>query len=591
MSRARPTIAHLTTVDLSLRYLLLPQLTAPLEKGVRSVGISAPGPWVADLEAFGVEHLPLRRSTRGFSLGSDLRSAWDLWRLLRRTRPDILHTHNPKPGIYGRVVGRLAGVPVVVNTVHGLYATESDRWPKRALIYGLEWVASRFSDAELVQNPEDHRFLRRTRIVPDHKLVMLGNGVDLARFDPGRFDAGTRTAAREAMGVDDDRIVVGMVGRLVVEKGYLELFEAAGLLDDRFAIVCIGPDDPDKTDGLSPQVMARAEANGVRFLGMRSDVDVLYSGMDVFALPSHREGFPRAAMEAAAMGLPVVATDIRGCRQVVDDGVNGFLVPLGDGTALARALWRLGDEQTRRNQGRAGAERARRLFDERAVVGTVMDVYRRSARTADLRHLSAALASGEEGEIRIREAAIGDSAFMAGLHRSAIASGFLSSLGPGFLGILYRAIIADSGSVALVAEDDSGPIGFVAGTSNTGAFYRRFVRRHGPSATMAAASSLVRPSNLRLAVETLLYGSGDDSQRAELLSMATVPERRRRGVGARLGEEFLARMSSGGSSQVAVVVGSANRTAIGAYERMGFQRQSTVEVHRGERSELLVWSG
>ncbi len=132
-------MAHLTTVDMSLRFLVLAQLRAVRDRGGRAIGISAPGPWVAELEAEGIGHLPLRSSTRVD--GPDRRRP-------RRARArggscgassvDVLHTHNPKPGLYGRVVGRAARVPIVVNTVHGLYATEDDPIAKRAVVYGLE---------------------------------------------------------------------------------------------------------------------------------------------------------------------------------------------------------------------------------------------------------------------------------------------------------------------------------------------------------------------------------------------------------------------------------------------------------------------
>ena len=104
-------VAHLTTVDLSLRFLLFPQLVAVIDNGGEVIGISAPGPWVEGLDRDGIRHVALPSSTRRFDLAADLRTARELWQVLRRERPDVLHTHNPKPGLYGRVVGRLAGCP------------------------------------------------------------------------------------------------------------------------------------------------------------------------------------------------------------------------------------------------------------------------------------------------------------------------------------------------------------------------------------------------------------------------------------------------------------------------------------------------
>ena len=368
-------VAHLTTTDLSLRFLLLAQLRAVRDAGGEAIGISAPGPWVGDLEREGIRHVPLSASTRAMDLAADARAVRQLWRALKVERPDVLHVHNPKPGVYGRIVGRLARVPVVVHTLHGLYATETDPFAKRMVVYGLEAIASRCSDAELVQNPEDLQLLRDRHLSP--RATLLGNGVDLARFDPARHPQADVRALRRSLGLADDTIVVGTVGRLVAEKGYPELFEAYGQLDrDRYALIVIGDRDPDKPDALPPDVTARAEELGVRFLGHRDDVERLYAAMDVFVLASHREGYPRAAMEAAASGLPVIATDVRGCRQVVDVDVNGVLVPRGDAAALAIAIRRLGDEGALRvRMGSASRAIACARFDERDVVRKVLGSY------------------------------------------------------------------------------------------------------------------------------------------------------------------------------------------------------------------------
>lgn len=386
-------VAHLTTVALSLRYLLFPQLEAvrdlPGPGGGQAIGISAPGPEVTGLERDGIVHIALGSSTRGMNPLADLRSAWQLWRVLRRERIDVLHTHNPKPGLYGRVVGRLARVPIVVNTNHGLYATENDGFGRRAVVFGLEAVAARFSDAELIQNPEDFELLTRRHIYRRSRTWLLGNGINLDRFRPGAVSEQDRAARRAEMGASDDTVVVGMVGRLVVEKGCRELIAAARILGDRCKVVVIGPDDPEKADAITGSEISAARDAGVVFLGHRDDVEALYAAMDLFVLPSYREGFPRAAMEAAASGLPIVATDVRGCRQVVDNGLTGLLVPVRDAEALAAAIGRLLDDPARRKaMGKAALARAEEHFDERRVVDLVLDTYRQVAETKHLGHIT-----------------------------------------------------------------------------------------------------------------------------------------------------------------------------------------------------------
>jgi glycosyltransferase involved in cell wall biosynthesis len=372
---------HVTTTDISLEWLLGGQLEAFAAAGYEVIGVSAPGPFVPALERRGIRHVPLRHATRSVAPLEDAQALGELVSVFRRLRPAIVHTHNPKPGLYGRIAARVARVPVVVNTVHGLYAQPADRFARRAVFYGMERLASTCSQAELVQNPEDVATLARLR-VPAAKLVLLGNGIDLTRFDRTAISDADVSAARAELGaVDPDDLVVGLVGRLVREKGYGEVFEAASLLRvhvPRLRFAVIGVDEHEKEDALTAEDRARAAEAGVRFLGGRDDVERLYAGMDIHVLASHREGFPRSPMEAAALGVPTVATNVRGCRQVVDDGITGLLVKVRDAPALAAAIGTLADSRDLRvRMGNAAREKAAHDFDERRCIAITLDTYRR----------------------------------------------------------------------------------------------------------------------------------------------------------------------------------------------------------------------
>ena len=583
-------VAHLTTVDLSLRFLVRPQLLAVIESGGEAIGVSSPGPWVGELEADGIRHVSLTASTRGMSLVKDFKAIVQFWRVLQREKFTILHTHNPKPGLYGRILGRLAGVPLVVNTLHGLYATEEDPAAKRAMVYALEALASRFSDAELLQNQEDLAFCRRTRIIPPGKAHLLGNGVNLERFDRAKVDPAARARIRGEIGARAGDVVVGMVGRLVSEKGYPELFDAATRLGDGYVVVVVGPADPEKSDALAPEAVTNAREAGVRFLGMRTDMEDLYSAMDLFVLPSHREGFPRAAMEAAAMGLPVVATDIRGCRQVVDDGVNGLLIPVRDPAALTGAILKLGgDPQLLRTMSEASERIARERFDENDVVRIVMDTYREGLKAKGLGYLMPSEMIGAPTRVEIRTATPGDARALAKLHTSEIKTGFLPSLGPGFMTILYKALIGWKGAVTLVVDHGGGPVAFTVGVEDVGAFYSYFYKVHGWRVVLAALPRLIRPTNLRRAWETFRYGQDQVEVPAELLSMVVAPRARGRGLSVMLGVRLLDDLMQRGVPAVKVTVGSENQTALGAYRKMGFMDTERIQVHAGESSEVLVW--
>jgi glycosyltransferase involved in cell wall biosynthesis len=192
-------------------------------------------------------------------------------------------------------------------------------------------------------------------------------------------------ALREEIGLPENAPVVGIVARVNREKGYEELFEAAAIVARDVPGVCflvIGPVEHEKADALDPEELAvrHGVADRLYFLGLRDDMPVLYRLMDVLAHPSHREGWPRAPMEAAAMGVPSVVTDIRGCRQVVVDGTTGIMVPVRDSAALAAALTvLLNDPERRWAMGRAARSHALEAFDEAGVVRRTLEVYREFA--------------------------------------------------------------------------------------------------------------------------------------------------------------------------------------------------------------------
>ena len=315
-------LAHLTTIDLSLHALLATELRIEADAGLHVLGSPRPAHRAA-IEALGVEVVDVARLTRRWSLPTDLAAVVELWRLLPTLDLDVLHTHTPKAGVFGRVVGRLRRVPVVVHTCHGLLATPDDRLRKRVVVYAIEGIAARFSHAELFQNADDQRALRFA--VPPSRSTLVGNGVDLERF---RFDPEGRAKVRAELGVADDELLVGGVGRRVAEKGLFEFAAAARAL---------APQRPVRVGRPRRARQGRRRGRRARRRGAgraRDDMTAMYSALDVFVLPSYREGFHGRAMEAAACGRPVVLSDIRGCREIGRDGVEVSFVPPRDAAAL-----------------------------------------------------------------------------------------------------------------------------------------------------------------------------------------------------------------------------------------------------------------
>jgi glycosyltransferase involved in cell wall biosynthesis len=365
------SVAHITTVDLSLRYLLLNQLVDIREAGYDVYGISAAGTNVPAIEAAGIRHIAVPM-TRSLTPAADLLSLWRLFRIMRHRRFTIVHTHNPKPGLIGQVAARLARVPIVVNTLHGFYFHEHMRPAWRRLYIFLEKIAARCSDVILSQNSEDIKTAIDERICRPEQIKYLGNGIDLTLFDRARLNGQQLLIKRQMLGLPENVPVVGFVGRLVEEKGILDLLAAMQVVrrvlpDVRLLIV--GPQDQKKSDALTPAVVKDFSLTEICvFTGLRQDMPDLYAIMDVFVLPSHREGFPRSPMEASAIGVPCIVTDIRGCRETVFPDENGLLIPLGDSAACAQAILSiLTDRERSSTLSRRGQSLARERFDERLV--------------------------------------------------------------------------------------------------------------------------------------------------------------------------------------------------------------------------------
>ena len=366
-------ILELCAVDFTAYHLLKPLGMALRQAGYEVHFCCSPGNLLDSLEeeGFPVYTLPIARS---YNLVKHLVSLWRLYRFLRRTRFDVIHTHTPVAGLIGRVAARLAGISFVVYTAHGFYFHEGMSPPVRRFFVSLERFGGRLSDIVLVQSEEDYREALRERIMPHERLVHIGNGVDPTLF--GRdLHSEAAAALRRSLGLGDGPIV-GFVGRIVREKGVMEFVRAAAEIrrdHPNVEFVMVGaPLESDRDDCWThvKELAKELGIDGALFMtGYRKDVPALLSLFDVFALPSYREGMPRALLEAMASGIPVVASDIRGCREEVEEGITGFLVPTRNHERLGESISTILDSSERsRCMGEAARERVAECFDERRIV-------------------------------------------------------------------------------------------------------------------------------------------------------------------------------------------------------------------------------
>jgi glycosyltransferase involved in cell wall biosynthesis len=368
------SVAHVCTVDITARALLLPQLAGLRDAGWSVSVICAPGVGTKELERHGVRHVPWPSATRAWDPRADIRAFAELVRIFRAERFDVVHTHNPKPGVLGRIAARVADVPLVINTVHGFYAAPGDRIQLVLPVMLAEWVAARCSDLELYQSREDLEWAKRLHVARRGRSLLLGNGVDLTRL-PAAIGVDRAAVLRAELGIPETDLVVTTVARMVREKGILEFIEAARrvrAVEPAVSFVIVGPSEADKDDAITSAQIEAARGDVV-YAGWRDDVPEVMAVTDVFVLASWREGMPRSAIEAAASGLPSVLTDIRGCREVVRDGIEGRLVPVRSPARLGEAILDfVQDREARQRAGMAARARAEQMFDERRVVSIVV---------------------------------------------------------------------------------------------------------------------------------------------------------------------------------------------------------------------------
>jgi len=385
-------VLQMCAVDFTARQFLQP-LTAALECEGFAVAIAcARGPWFDELEQRGFRMIdnPIARNA---NVISHIKSFWRTWRLLRRQRVQVLHVHTPIAALIGRLAARLAGTPLVLYTAHGFYFHENSRpFTRRALVL-LEKIGAACGDFIMTVSDEDRTSAVSLGIAAPDMVETIYNGVDTGHYDPARFSAADRAAFRTKHNIPAEAPVIGIMGRLVREKGIFEFFEAAATVlkahpDCWFMVVGdLLPSDYDgKRDELRQHVNALGVADRTVFTGMVGDPAPPLNAMDVFCLPSYREGMPISLLEAMAMGLPCIATDIRGCREEVVDGVTGWLIPPRQPAPLAEKMcWMLENRNDAAEMGHAGRRRVLEKFDIRGVVDHQLQIYRRLLKKVNLR--------------------------------------------------------------------------------------------------------------------------------------------------------------------------------------------------------------
>jgi glycosyltransferase involved in cell wall biosynthesis len=377
-----PVIVHVTTVPMSLAFLRA-QPGFMRTRGFETVAISSPGP---DLQRFGREEgvsVAAVDMTRRITPIRDVAAVLELRRVLRQLDPVIVHAHTPKGGLLGMIAATLARVPVRIYHMRGLAYTGATG-PRRRLLYAAEWLSCRLAHSVLCVSHSIRAVALEEGLCPGNRITVLaggsGQGVDATgRFNPGNVAAGARWRTRARFGIPAGAVVVGFVGRIVRDKGITELEDGWRALREGIPdlhLLLVGPFEGG--DPVPADVERRLRSDPrVHLAGMDWNTPELYAAMDMVVLPSYREGFPNVPLEAAAMGLPVVATRIPGCTDAVLDGVTGTLVEPRSRTGLVAAIRAyVAEPGLRSRHGTAGRERVLRHFRPETIREALHGHYR-----------------------------------------------------------------------------------------------------------------------------------------------------------------------------------------------------------------------
>ena len=374
--RRKIKILEVCAIDFTLKKMLLPLIDALISEGYRVEISCTPGRYSKELEKKGYSFRYVYID-RKINLLSNIKSIVELYHIMKENKYDIVHAHTPSAGVLARIAAKLSHIPIIIYTAHGFYFHENMNKLKYAFFSNLEKILGRyFTNYMFVQSKEDYFTAIRLKIIEKDRLTYIGNGINLEKFNPDRIRINKREF-KSTLGIQPDAKVMTFVGRLVKEKGIIDILKSFRQIFENYkdiSLLIVGDIVKNERDVETKKIieeMLRNQEFKSRCIitGYREDIPEILKISDIFVLPSYREGLPRSIIEAMAMGLPVVTYNIRGCREEIVDGVTGIIVPPGNIKALTNAILTLyKNPELRNTMGKRGRERAKKLYNEKKVI-------------------------------------------------------------------------------------------------------------------------------------------------------------------------------------------------------------------------------
>ncbi len=330
-------LIRITTVPISFKVLLKGQLRFMASNGFDVKGVSSEGEELKEIRENEGIMMKVINMSRKITPFQDLKSLWEMWNFLRKEKPQIVHTHTPKAGIIGMLAARLAGVPHRLHTVAGLPLMEATGIKRKILNFVEKLTYS--SATRVYPNSKGlYDFILQNNFTQSNKLKIIANGssngINTTFFSPVQVSEKERVTLRERLNIQPDDFVFVFVGRIVSDKGINELIKAFSQLQTAenneltsIKLLLVGGLESD-LDPLNPETLAEINQNkDIISAGFQQDVRPFFAISDALAFPSYREGFPNVVMQAGAMGLPSIVSDINGCNEIIVEGENGLIIP------------------------------------------------------------------------------------------------------------------------------------------------------------------------------------------------------------------------------------------------------------------------
>jgi glycosyltransferase involved in cell wall biosynthesis len=367
-------ILHVCAIGFTAEKFLIAQAQYQRQKGYRVGFVFSPSVETEHLRNLGFEiyEVPIPRNMNPLA---DIKSIWQIRSLFKRLKPVLIHTHTSKGGLVGRAAAYLASVPCIVHTIHGFPFAEGMSRVKYWTFVYVERFLALFTNIMFSQSEEDVIQGKQYKILPkEQRIRHISNGIDLTRFS-GRENLKVTNKLTSELNLKKNEVLILTIGRINHEKGYYEIIEALSMLSKNIHLISVGFDEGHKAI-LEEKIKEFNLEKQVHWLGLRQDIPDLMAQCQIFVLASHREGVPRSLIEAQAMGLACIATDIRGCREVIIKNQTGILIPAKNVQELRIALqYLLDNPREAKKYALAGERRVRGAFDEQVVCEKIWQGY------------------------------------------------------------------------------------------------------------------------------------------------------------------------------------------------------------------------